>query len=202
MSDTLLLIIRCLLSGLSALAISIILGVALGETFVFATDYKVTAETFPWSALLFGVGGLISIVAAFMIAVIVIKWHKYGAYHEGEKEPYQDNGQRMSDLNRSYDRPRYPTNGGRADYYERDNRYDRDYASSRKQKEYDTRDNDKYNNRGYEPERSYERTYDQGRQVDRGYERNGYDRGYDQGRSYSQTRVADNMYRPYAQNRY
>lgn len=199
------------------------MAVAVGEVFDFGTSgFDLTAETFPWSALLFGVGGLLGTVASFMIAIIVIRWSKYGEYYESEKESLRE--QPMNDLARSYDRPRYPYNGTKSDYYDRD-RYDRtrEYPSSQK---YETREYEKSNyNRGYEADRSYERGYDQGRNYDREYGRThqdrGYDidRGYDQGRNYdrgidrtyqdrgydqgtriySGTRAADNMYRPYGQ---
>lgn len=183
------------------------MAVALAKVFTFQTTYEVTAETFPWSALVFGIGGLLASVASVMLGAIVLQWQKYGEYYQSEEKDFlDDNGRQMSDLrSKSYDRPRYPYNGTSADFYDQD-RYDRhrDFASSKKyrDRDYDVREYDRsYQNRGYEADRSYDRNYDQGRNYDRNYDRTNNDRGYDYGgKAYSQTRSGDNMYRPYAQS--
>lgn len=201
--------ILMLFGGLCALAIAIVLAVALGTKFTFIHKYEVTGETFPWSALVFGLGGLLAILAGFMIFLIVFKWKRHGAYFasEDEDEKYLNDNQQMSNLSKSYDRPRNPYNA-RNDYNGGYEGRGRDFSQSKKyrEKDYDTRDYNNYNNRGYEPsyDRNYDRGYDQSRNYEpgRSYDKSYADRGYTGAQSYSPTRLGDTMYRPYSQPRY
>ncbi|KAL4239467.1 hypothetical protein ACF0H5_000282 [Mactra antiquata] len=177
--------------GAIGLGISILHSIGLGLFFSFVpTGMSFSAETFPWSVLLYGIGSILALISFVVVMVITCKWKKLGSYYESDKESIRENGAPMSNLSKSYDRPRKPSDRRDNDYNRRDRNYgQREFSSSKKYR--DTgRD---YNSRDYD-------------RNDRNYDYQGYNRGYDKSyddRNYSQSsRGNDYMYRPYEQYRY
>lgn len=174
--------------------------------FDFIAEVKIKAETFPWSVLCFGLGGLLALFGAAIIMYVTCKWSKLGKYRESDEETEELRERPMSDLSKSYDRPRKYDNSSRD--YDYDRRYDksRDFSSSKKyrdtgrdySRDYSSRD---YTSRDYSRNNAgYDYSYD--RNYSKGYSK-GYDNGYDRyDRAYPSSRPSDNMYRPYEQYRY
>lgn len=187
--------------GTVSLAISILAAVIVGTdvaAVIAGTDIPfrttVNGETFPWSILIFGIGGLLALVASVIIMVVTCKWSRLGEYFESDTESLADNGQQMSNISKthSYDRPRKYENRG----YE-EPRYDhsRDFSSSKKYR--DGRDYSRYDRAQY-PEKSYDNGYDRG-YDDKGYIPTGSYEAYSTSNGYSKTRSGDTLYRPYNQ---
>lgn len=182
--------------GVLSLVIAILTAIGLGVIFAFSKD-SVKAETFPWSVLVFGIGGLLAIIASVIIMVVTCKWTKLGKYYESDSESIVDEGQQMSQLSKSYyDRPRK--------YESRydDRKYDqsRDFSSSKKY-----RDGRDYSSRDYDQTYpSYDRAYEKGYEAsyNRSYVPTGSYEAYTTSNGYSASRSGDNMYRPYSQYRY
>ncbi|WAQ97128.1 hypothetical protein MAR_029818 [Mya arenaria] len=191
--------------GIPSLAISILQPILIALVFSIP-GYSVTAETFPWSVLLFGFGSLISIIAAIMVLVVSCKWRDYGEYREQDKEsisederPVSPSGiEMMSRSQPNYDRPRLPPSNGQRNGYDRRP----DYGGFSKSKKY----RDPYDDRSRD--RDYGRSLDRGSR-NQGYE--GYDRGHYPPPSYEKSDTGgnslsasrqDNMYRPYSQYKY
>ncbi|XP_052782349.1 uncharacterized protein LOC128218709 [Mya arenaria] len=194
-----------LLGSIPSLAISILQPILIALVFSIP-GYSVTAETFPWSVLLFGFGSLISIIAAIMVLVVSCKWRDYGEYREQDKEsisederPVSPSGiEMMSRSQPNYDRPRLPPSNGQRNGYDRRP----DYGGFSKSKKY----RDPYDDRSRD--RDYGRSLDRGSR-NQGYE--GYDRGHYPPPSYEKSDTGgnslsasrqDNMYRPYSQYKY
>ncbi|XP_045211846.2 uncharacterized protein LOC123563225 [Mercenaria mercenaria] len=198
-----------LFGGLLSLVISILTAIGIDVWFDFIEEVEITAETFPWSVLCFGLGGLLALVAAAIIMYVTCYWYKLGKYFEGDGDSQEQQEQPMSNLSKSYDRPRKPHDRRDYDY---DRRYDqsRDFSSSKKyrdtgrdySRDYNTRD---YSSRDYSTRDYSTRDYDR---SNAGYDYNSYDRAYSKSNAYdngydrSHTRPSDNMYRPYDQYRY
>jgi len=191
-------------TGLPSLAISVFMAVIIGLVFTLP-DATMTAETFPWSILTFGLGSLLAVIAAIMVLVVSCCWGKYGEYRESEKDsitgsdgPGHHTDMQMSGMSKSYDRTRAPSRDGYRNGYDR--AYDGGFSKSKKYRDpYDDRPRDGRNPRDYD--RSIDRSYrNQGYDA---YEQQGYgqEKGYGGGNSYGASRQ-DNMYRPYAQYRY
>lgn len=176
-------ICACLLmltSGVFAI-ISVIIGsVVVGDTFSFTSVSD--AGSFPWSILLYAIGGVLGIITALLLMLITYKWYKYGHYYDsGEYHTWHDyhgsdydrKGRRPSDVN--YFGPGRWTTPLEEDYGKKKpidwTPHDRPYESSGR-----FRDNDSYDNRGYDRESDRGRIYDR----DRGYDR---DSAYDRGRT-------------------
>lgn len=192
--------------GLLAITISVLTAVGIGVYFDFIAGVKINAETFPWSVLCFGIGGLLAVLGAVIIMYVTCNWERLGKYHESDGESEELQEQPMSNLSKSYDRPRKYDNSSRD--YDYDRRYDksRDFSSSKKYR--DTGRDYSHSSRDYPPRdygrsnAGYDYSYDRGG-YDRGYTKsyeNGYDK-YDRA-GYSSSRPADNMYRPYEQYKY
>ena len=178
------------ISDLVVLGITILGAIGYGYLFTFAPG-SVTAETFPWSLLLFGLGGFFGVIAVIMLIVITCAWRKYGAYEENEEISLDDVP--MSDRKHSerygHDNPRYiDPHDTRKEYYEYD-----------KVRKYDSRQSGKYNDYIDDYSRSgsgYRDGYT--RDYTRDYRDPRDDRYYSGSRAYA----SDNMYRPYSQYRY
>lgn len=186
------------LGGLISLTISVLTAIAIAVIFDFVVDKDITAETFPWSLLCFGVGGLLALIAAVIIMYVTCKWKSLGDYisSDSDSEVLQD--QPMSNLSKSYDRPR-KYEGSRYDYD-----YDKGRDFSRSKKYRDTgRDYDRdYSRSSYRDHDRTNQAYDQS-SNDRAYDKSySYDYDYDRTRGYSQPRTSETMYRPYDQYRY
>ena len=199
------------------------LGTAAYSTYLVADKFdfiqSINAARFPWSILLFGVGGLCALVASFMLILIVAKWEQYGLYRSSDDDSLLEEDMPMSDMSKSRkergvdnmhytDYPREPPYDAKRGYQDRNG-----YGGSRKYEyqEYSSRDRG-YDRDRYDRDRSYDRygyedrSYDRYYSKDRGYGRD-YDRGYDmsydrRGQSYDREYAMsrkENMYRPYAQ---
>ena len=98
-------------SDLIVIGITIIAAISYGTTFSFAKD-PVTVETFPWSLLLFGIGGFLGIIAIMLLFVITCAWQKYGAYDEKERFSFDDmstsDKRHNTQRHDGYDNPQYP----------------------------------------------------------------------------------------------
>ena len=187
---------------------TIVIGITILDAIGYGTAYSfapgsITAETFPWSLLLFGIGGFLGIIAVILLFVITCAWRKYGAYEEEERLSFDDmpmSDRKHASQRHGYDNPRYPDRytdpyDPRKEYYEYDKGKSYDYGrESGKYKDYidDYRDSSRnYKDVGHSS-RDYSRDY----RPD--YRDTRDDRYYSPGRSYA----ADNMYRPYSQYRY
>lgn len=195
-----------LLAGLLSLVISVLVAIGIAEFFNFVGDIKLKAETFPWSVLCFGLGGLLALFASLVIMYVTCKWKRLGAYTESDDDSGDMQEQPMSSLSKSYDRPR-KHEGSRYDY-NYDRKYDNDFSRSKKYRDSE-RDYPRDYPRDYSRDnyRDYDRSnpaYDYN-SYDRAYSKSytsNYDYDYDRAKAYSQSRPADNMYRPYDQYRY
>lgn len=186
-------LIILMMGDIIVLGITILGAIGYGTLFSFAPS--VTAETFPWSLLCYGIGGFLGVIAAILLFVITCAWRKYGAYEEDDQVSFDD--MPMSDRKPppqryGYDNPRYPDPyDPKKEYYQYDN--DRRYNSreSGKYKDYidDYRDNPRSNYRDTGYSRDYRDTRDT--RDDKYY-----------APSASRSYAADNMYRPYSQYRY
>lgn len=168
---------------------------AVGYAVLFSFAPTLTAETFPWSLLLFGIGAFLGVVASILIIVIVCAWRKYGAYEENDEQISLDDVQ-MSERKHppqryGYDNPRYidPYDPQKEYYqYDKDRRYDQ---------RYNTRQSGKYKDYIDDYRGSQSSNY-----RDAGYSRDVRDYRDDRYYAPSRTTASDNMYRPYNQYRY
>lgn len=185
--------------------VTLVVGITILDAIGYGTAYSfapgsITAETFPWSLLLFGIGGFLGIIAIILLFVITCAWRKYGAYEEDDRVSFDDmpmSDRKHTSHRQGYDNPRYPDPyDPRKEYYEYDKGRSYDYSrESGKYNDYidDYRDSSRnYRDAGYSSRdnaRDYRPDYRETRDDTR---------YYSPGRSYA----ADNMYRPYSQYRY
>lgn len=176
-----------LFGGLAAVVMAILVAIFIGYFFTFTT-ISIDGKTFPYSLVLFGIGGILGFIAAIFLFVITCKWNKYGKYYQSEEDILEDRVA-MSKISKSrdskvgYDRPRQRgyDQSGRDNFHEdRNYRYERHGSERNGYEKQISRDyaRPEYENRGYE--RSYDKMSD---------------RNYPEAVPYKYT--SDNMYRPY-----